>query len=103
METVVTILERSFSLAVGIVIGHMLFRVCDSWLCYYLNKRHVLAAIKDLGIEDKLAQEPALMGDSFRAINEWLAAHQYKTFEGRGSAFDMHIMIGELRRSGMIK
>lgn len=101
MEIVNNILGWVVSFIIGFAI-YAIYLMVRNHFAYKKTKKNVLQAIKELGFVERVKTEPALMGDTFRAINEWLRSNKCATFEGRGSAFEMHLVVGELIREGKL-
>ena len=102
------VLIKVLALVVGFVIGCLIVSIVGwVWGLYKhsLNKKRVLKAIKDLDIEEELANCPTgVNAKLFNAIKTYLSEHNFNDpFVGQGSAFDMTLVIAELREKGKVK
>lgn len=105
MEVVIT---NALAIVVGWIIGDILV-VLVEWLWglykYGLNKKRVLQAITELGIEEELAN--CVAGCNLRctiAIEIYFSEHGWgNPFVGAPGSFELYCMIGELRTEGKLK
>lgn len=105
MEVMVT---KVLTFIVGFVIGGILLALVE-WLWgmykYGLNKKRVLQAIKELDIEEELANSVA--GCNLRctiAIEKYFSEHGWgMPFVGAPGTLELCCIIGELRTEGKVK
>lgn len=102
------VLIKGLTFVLGFVIGCIIVSIVE-WLWglykYDRNKKRVLQAIKELDIEEELAN--CVAGCNLRctiAIEQYFSEHGWgNPFVGAPGSFELYCMIGELRTEGKLK
>lgn len=102
------ILIKAASFAIGFIIGSAIMLLVSAlWNLYmsHVEKKRVLKAVKELGIEDELAENVA--GCNARcllAIEQYFITHRWGTpFVGGLGTFKLCYLLSELRKENRIK
>lgn len=102
------VLIKGLTFVVGFVIGGLIVSIFE-WLWglykHGRNKKRVLQAIKELDIEEELAN--CVAGCNLRctlAIEKYFSDHGWgMPFVGAPGSFELYYIIGELRTEGKLK
>lgn len=104
MQTILNPITVAYIYAACLGVGILLGKFILEEISWRKSRNNVLKAIKDLNLEDELARCPAIGVKTYNAIKTYLWDHGWHDpFIGPGSAFDMAIVIADLRKKGKIK
>ena len=108
LEKLIQLFTSMGGFVVGLFIGWLIVSIVEwLWVLYKYgrNKKRVLQAIKELDIEEELAN--CVAGCNLRctiAIEQYFSEHDWgNPFVGVPGSLELYCMIGELRTEGKVK